>query len=416
MPMSDLAIRIVALSKQYRIGPNQGAYTTLRDTVTDVLMSPVRGAVKLWRGHAPRAAERRDTIWALREVSCEIKRGEIVGIIGHNGAGKSTLLKILSRITKPTTGVAEIHGRVGSLLEVGTGFHPELTGRENIYLNGSILGMKRAEIARKFDEIVAFAEVETFIDTPVKYYSSGMYLRLAFAVAAHLEPDILLVDEVLAVGDARFWSKCINKIQALNEQGMTITLISHYLWLIQTLCSRAMCLDRGRIVIDGDPLKVIGMYRALNEGLQESQSIAPQGQEAAAIVNFQVFPAGTWASEREAFPDSGMTVVLVAQVHYPAKVKVRLRATSPDGFAYFTVYSDLIDTSQRGRIECKATIPHLMLMPGDYFLWGGICSDEAEEQALAEEHLPFFVTGTVASTQRFGIFWNYADWQIRHAD
>jgi ABC-type polysaccharide/polyol phosphate transport system ATPase subunit len=414
--MSDIAIRIEDLSKQYCIGANQGEYTTLRDTITDVLMSPVRGAVKLWRGHATWAAERRDTIWALKDVSCEIKRGEIVGIIGHNGAGKSTLLKILSRITKPTMGFAEIHGRVGSLLEVGTGFHPELTGRENIYLNGSILGMKRAEIERKFDEIVAFAEVEKFIDTPVKYYSSGMYLRLAFSVAAHLEPDILLVDEVLAVGDARFWSKCINKIQALNSQGMTITLISHYLWLIQTLCSRAICLDHGRIVVDGDPLTVIGMYRELNEGLQDKKRIAPQGQEAATILNFQVFPEGKWATEREAFPDSGMTVVMVAQVNYPSKVKFRLHVTNTDGFAYFTVYSDLIDTSKGGRIECKATIPYLMLLPGDYSMWGTICSDEAAEQTLAEERLPFSVKGTAESTQGFGVFWNHADWHIQNAD
>jgi lipopolysaccharide transport system ATP-binding protein len=186
--MSDIAIRIEGISKEYRIGGKQERYKTLRDTLTDALLSPLRRVGKLLRGQATGAAELDETIWALRDVSFEVKPGEVVGIIGRNGAGKSTLLKILSCITEPTEGYAEIHGRVGSLLEVGTGFHPELTGRENVYLNGAILGMRRAEIERKFDEIVAFAEVEKFIDTPVKHYSSGMYLRLAFAVAAHLEP------------------------------------------------------------------------------------------------------------------------------------------------------------------------------------------------------------------------------------
>ena len=202
--MSDMAIRIKGLSKRYRISGKRERYTTLRDTLTDALMAPWRRAGKLLRGQATGAAELDETFWALKEISFEVEQGEVVGIIGHNGAGKSTLLNILSRITEPTEGYAEVHGRVGSLLEVGTGFHKELTGWENIYLNGAILGMKRSEITRKFDEIVAFAELERFIDTPVKHYSSGMYMRLAFAIAAHLEPEILVVDEVLAVGDASF--------------------------------------------------------------------------------------------------------------------------------------------------------------------------------------------------------------------
>jgi lipopolysaccharide transport system ATP-binding protein len=201
-----------------------------------------------------------ETIWALRDVSFEVAAGEVVGIIGPNGAGKSTLLKVLSRITEPTTGYAEVRGRVGSLLEVGTGFHSELTGRENIFLNGAILGMRHAEIRRKFDEIVAFAEVERFIDTPVKYYSSGMHLRLAFAVAAHLEPEILFVDEVLAVGDAAFQKKCLGKMGDVARHGRTVLFVSHNLVAIEALCGRALWLKDGRVVQDGEPRTVVSSY------------------------------------------------------------------------------------------------------------------------------------------------------------
>ena len=264
--MGDVAIRVEDLSKQYRIGAGgREAYKTLRDTLTDVIMSPFRRAGKLLGGRGVRAAELGETFWALKDVSFEIKRGEVVGIIGYNGAGKSTLLKILSRITEPTEGYADIYGRVGSLLEVGTGFHPELTGRENIYLNGAILGMKRVEIQRKFDDIVAFAELEKFIDTSVKHYSSGMYMRLAFAVAAHLEPEILLVDEVLAVGDARFQKKCLNKMQDVGQQGRTVPFVSHNMPAITRLCSRAILLDEGKVIRDGLAHQVVSTY--LNTGL-----------------------------------------------------------------------------------------------------------------------------------------------------
>jgi lipopolysaccharide transport system ATP-binding protein len=263
--MDDIAIRVEGLSKKYYIGRKQEAYRTLRDTLGDAFMAPFRRASKLLRGQATGAAELDETIWALRNVFFEVKRGEAVGIIGRNGAGKSTLLKILSRITEPTEGYAEIHGRVGSLLEIGTGFHNELTGRENIYLNGAILGMKRTEIECKFDEIVAFAEVEKFIDTPVKHYSSGMYLRLAFAVAAHLEPEILMVDEVLAVGDARFQKRCLSKMQDVGQQGRTVLFVSHNMPAITRLCERAILLDEGRVLADGPSHQVVSAY--LNSGL-----------------------------------------------------------------------------------------------------------------------------------------------------
>ncbi|MBC7232566.1 MAG: ATP-binding cassette domain-containing protein [Chloroflexi bacterium] len=255
--MDDIAIRVEGLSKRYRIGERE-PYKALRDVLSHAASAPFRRLVN------PKPTARNpesEYIWALKDVSFEVKRGEVVGIIGRNGAGKSTLLKILSRITAPTEGYVEIHGRVGSLLEVGTGFHPELTGRENIYLNGAILGMKRAEIERKFDEIVAFAEVEQFLDTPVKRYSSGMLVRLAFAVAAHLEPEILLVDEVLAVGDTSFQKKCLQKMNEAGAEGKTVLIVSHNLQLITGLCGGMLWIDRGQIRDAGEPHHVVTRYQ-----------------------------------------------------------------------------------------------------------------------------------------------------------
>ncbi len=258
--MTEIAIRLEGLGKRYRIGPEARRPDSFREALAGAFSSTFHSALRQLRGKSTTGTKESDTIWALMDVSFEIKRGEVVGIIGRNGAGKSTLLKILSRITPPTRGFAEIYGRVGSLLEVGTGFHGDLTGRENLYLSGAILGMKRMEIERKFEEIVAFAEVERFIDTPVKHYSSGMYLRLAFAVAAHLEPEILLVDEVLAVGDARFQKKCLNKMEDVGHQGRTVLFVSHNMPAITRLCERAILLDGGRKVLDGPSHRVVGAY------------------------------------------------------------------------------------------------------------------------------------------------------------
>jgi lipopolysaccharide transport system ATP-binding protein len=246
-------IRVTNLSKEYRIGTVQPPYQTLRESFTT--------AVRLPFGRQRRASQPRyETIWALKDVNFEIAPGEVVGIIGRNGAGKSTLLKILSRVTEPTTGRVELYGRIGSLLEVGTGFHPELTGRENVFLNGAILGMRRREIERKFDEIVAFSEIERFIDTPVKWYSSGMYLRLAFSVSAHLEPEILILDEVLAVGDTSFQQKCLNKMTELRKDGRTIIFVSHSMQSVTRLCERAMYLSEGTVVDDGQSQEVATGY------------------------------------------------------------------------------------------------------------------------------------------------------------
>lgn len=245
------AIKIDHVSKRYRIGGLHPGYMTFREMLGNLVSAPF---TKRRRGNG------HQTLWALKNINLEIGQGELVGIIGHNGAGKSTLLKILSRVTKPTIGEVRIFGRIGSLLEVGTGFHPDLTGRENIFLSGAILGMRRAEIERKFDEIVAFSELEKFIETPVKWYSSGMYVRLAFSVAAHLEPEILMMDEVLAVGDAAFQQKCLDKMHEIRQQGRTILFVSHDMTAITRLCKRVVLLEKGQVTFDGEPREVVKRY------------------------------------------------------------------------------------------------------------------------------------------------------------
>ncbi len=247
-------VSIENVSKRYRLGGLHPGYLTLRGLLEGAVRAPLR------RFRAGRNGDARRTLWALKNVNLEVQQGELLGIIGHNGAGKSTLLKILSRVTKPSAGRVLLYGRVGSLLEVGTGFHPELTGRENIYLNGAILGMRRAEITRKFDEIVAFSEVERFIETPVKWYSSGMYVRLAFSVAAHLEPEILIMDEVLAVGDAAFQQKCLDKLYEIRQQGRTIFFVSHSMPAVTRLCKRVLLMRQGEIAADGEARSVVNTY------------------------------------------------------------------------------------------------------------------------------------------------------------
>jgi len=264
--MSETVIKVQSLSKQYRIGTREAGYRTFRETLADAAKAPFRRLSSLLSAPRSVLSPAGDTIWALKDVSFEVKQGEVVGIIGRNGAGKSTLLKILSEITEPTEGRVELRGRVGSLLEVGTGFHPELSGHENVYLYGAILGMDRYEVTRKFDEIVAFAELEKFIDTPVKRYSSGMYMRLAFAVAAHLEPEILLVDEVLAVGDIGFQKKCLGKMGDVAGAGRTVLFVSHNMIAVRNLCGRAIWLTDGKIRQSGPTSRVTETY--LRESLR----------------------------------------------------------------------------------------------------------------------------------------------------
>jgi lipopolysaccharide transport system ATP-binding protein len=288
-------IRVKNVSKLYRIGNGKAAYDTLRESIVEAVRAPLE---RLRRRNGRRNDE---TLWALKDVSFEVAPGEVVGVIGRNGAGKSTLLKVLSRITDPTTGRAELYGRVASLLEVGTGFHPELTGRENIYLNGAILGMRKAEIDRRFDEIVAFAELERFLDTPVKRYSSGMYMRLAFAVASHLEPEILLVDEVLAVGDAAFQKKCLGKMGEVAREGRTVLFVSHNMTAVRSLCQRVFWFDKGEIVASGETGQVVldyiqkGAVSTL-EQLWDDPKTAP-GNEKIRIRSARVNPAQQPAAE-----------------------------------------------------------------------------------------------------------------------
>jgi lipopolysaccharide transport system ATP-binding protein len=278
--MSHIAIRVERLSKQYKIAARRLHHDTLRDQLMGSLKSIFQ------RNGSPDPGE--STIWALRDVSFEVKQGEIIGIIGRNGAGKSTLLKVLSRITGPTTGSAEIFGRVGSLLEVGTGFSRELNGRENIYLSGAILGMKKSEITRKMDEIVSFAEVERFLDTPVKHYSSGMYLRLAFAVAAHLEPEIMLVDEVLAVGDASFQKRCLGKMEEVHKGGRTVFFVSHNLAAITSLCTRCLLIEDGRLVRSGSPHSLrFTKVSILNDRLEVIEH-ATSGQDISIALEYEI--------------------------------------------------------------------------------------------------------------------------------
>ena len=286
--MSEIAIRVEGLSKRYRIGAREQAHDTLGGALTDLARRPVRNLRRLRElSTFDDGEDRDDVLWALRDVSFEVARGEIVGVIGRNGSGKSTLIKILSRITSPTRGRVELSGRVGALLEVGTAFHPDLTGRENVYLNGSVLGMRKREIEARFDEIVAFSEVEKFIDMPVKRYSTGMALRLAFSVAAHLEAEMLLVDEVLAVGDVKFQEKCVGKMQDVTTLGRTVLFVSHNMGAVQRLCDRGILLHDGELLMNGPTRDVVSGYlglgaERLGERVWDDVSAAP-GDDTARI-------------------------------------------------------------------------------------------------------------------------------------
>jgi lipopolysaccharide transport system ATP-binding protein len=390
MPSKDIAICVENVSKCYRIGIEEQVKENFAQELVEFFKSPLQNYRKYKSLYEfddidqndQSSWSRNDIIWALRNVSFELPHGEVLGIIGHNGAGKSTILKILSRITPPTTGEIAINGRVSSLLEVGTGFHPELTGRENVYLNGIILGMKKEEIDRKFDDIVEFSGVSKFLDTPVKRYSSGMQVRLAFSVAAHLDPDILIVDEVLAVGDFAFQKKCLGRMQEVAGEGRTVIFVSHNMGAISNLCTRAIWLDQGQKVAEGDVGEVIGLY--LKEGSNinkaNSEEWTHEGTGEARIRHISIEDEA--GHERNSF-GMGESVVVRINVDFFSDIQslpndialLVSRADTGMNVLHLTNHDDgfLTGGISAGQHEITITIPNIMLYPSSYFISVWVC-------------------------------------------
>lgn len=419
----DTAIRVEGLGKRYRLGGARERYRSLRDELVQGVLAPFRRLGSVLRGESTLVSD--EILWAVRDVSFQVPRGEVLGVVGRNGAGKTTLLKILSRITEPTEGRAEIHGRVGSLLEVGTGFHPELTGRENIFLNGAILGMRRDEIAAKLDDIVAFAEVERFIDTQVKHFSSGMYVRLAFAVAAHLEPEVLLIDEVLAVGDAGFQRKCIRSIQQNTRKGRTALVVSHNMGLVRSLCSRALLLEKGRVVAEGVPEEVIATYHQTfdaREAAFEANAEERDAHLARAVL-------------RDARGDAVTEIPCGESFSVALQMHVREGFSIPRpwiGVRIYTWYGELVAHLANREAGCelpsletttwvRCEIRHPNLLPGRYWL-GVVLADVNDRLYDRVEHaVPFSVTaadvfgsGMLPSTRHGQVFFK-SRWSVSDA-
>jgi lipopolysaccharide transport system ATP-binding protein len=395
---NDTAIRVEGLGKRYRIGAKQESYRTLRETLTGAAAAPFRAARSTLRraGGGGGRARRANEIWALKDVAFEVRRGEAVGVIGSNGAGKSTLLKVLSRITEPTEGYADIGGRVGSLLEVGTGFHPELSGRENVYLNGAILGMRRTEIARKFDEIVAFAEVEKFIDTPVKHYSSGMYLRLAFSVAAHLEPEILLVDEVLAVGDMAFQKKCLGKMEDVTAEGRTVLFVSHNLGAVKELCQSAVVLKDGAVSFHGSAVEGVAHYSRDAQARDADDTLAARGTRWREV---RVSGAGAGSTPEVAGtePFRVEARLEVQDTFVEARLKCRLDDAAGSTMVYHVTNDRELGSGELGEglYRVGVEVPPLWLKPGIYTLFFKLTGRRAtgEEKRYTSERVMLNVTG-----------------------
>jgi lipopolysaccharide transport system ATP-binding protein len=388
---SSVAISINGLSKSFRIGELQ-KYKALRDSIASMFTAPFR-----------RRSKSDNIFWALQDVSLEVRHGDVVGLIGRNGAGKSTLLKILSRIIEPTSGTARLHGRVGSLLEVGTGFHPELTGRENIYLSGAILGMRKKEIDRNFDAIVDFSEVERFIDTPIKHYSSGMYVRLAFAVAAHLEPEILLIDEVLAVGDAAFQRKCMGKMGDVAKAGRTVVFVSHNMAAIQNLCTTAHLLSRGRVVSSGKVGDVIEKYlHDVTESERQSLSERQDREGNGKLRMIEFAATGSGASPTVMCGAEAQFEIRYTAANPIRNVHISIGFYNPYGEGALYVSNDLVgarfdDAPANGVMTCR--FARMPLLPGTYTLnlyctVNGILADWVKDAAqVTVEEGDFYGTG-----------------------
>jgi lipopolysaccharide transport system ATP-binding protein len=402
------AIRAEGLGKRYRLGSARSD-----NNLTEALRAAARRAMR--RAPAPERAE----FWALNNVSFEVQPGEIVGVIGRNGAGKSTLLKVLSRIVEPTAGRAELRGRLGSLLEVGTGFHPELTGRENVFLNGSVLGMTRREIARKFDEIVAFSEVEAFLDTPVKRYSSGMYVRLAFAVAAHLEPEILVVDEVLAVGDQQFQDKCLGAMKSVSRGGRTVLFVSHSMTTVQALCSRAIVLAGGKVTLDGTPAAAVREYLKQADGLAaEWRDGRPLDPSKDIMIRAARVRAGDGTPAAQLAADKPFDLEIGYEVTRPTTAQVAFRINRDDGLTVLTTGDGdargvFCRPQAAGRHLARVRIPAHLLAPGRYHLLVaanrfGVGSVDVVDPVL---HFQIDATGSLQTIEgRLGVVLPLLDW------
>jgi lipopolysaccharide transport system ATP-binding protein len=418
--MSDIVIRTEDLSKKFTIG-SKNNYDTLRDQIA-------MGFAGLLKSDKPRT-ESPNVFWAIRDISLEVRRGEVLALIGRNGAGKSTLLKVLSRITEPSSGFAEIRGRVASLLEVGTGFHAELTGRENIYLNGAILGMRRAEIRRKFDDIVDFAEVHRFIDTPVKHYSSGMYVRLAFAVAAHLEPEILFVDEVLAVGDAAFQRKCLGKMGEVAKEGRTILFVSHNMAAVESLCGTARMLTQGRITSSGSTKDVIGTYlssvpKATHEALGNRTDRRGDGKLRFTDICF-LSEDGIEMEVVQAGQSVQFTVGYQASDRNLRNLEVSIDIFAQSGQCMIIMNNEVVGVTfdsapARGRFTCR--VERFPLSPGTYYITlfcrvnGGVADWVQHAAILTVEAGDFFGSGRMPPKTHGGFLvlqeWDLESWPI----
>ena len=393
--MRDVAIRIERLGKRYRIGERRPV-RDLRQTLGGVAARSFRTALR--RRNGVDAPPRSDDLWALREVSLEVAEGEVIGIIGRNGAGKSTLLKILSRITEPTEGSAVMRGRVASLLEIGTGFHPQLTGRENVFLNGAILGLRRAEIERRFDEIVDFSGVERFLDTPVKRYSSGMYVRLAFAVAAHIKPDILIVDEVLAVGDAEFQKKCLGKLSSVSGSGRTVLFVSHGMQTIRALCRRTVLLEAGRVRADGRTEDVIDLYTA-RTGSGDFSAFGSDriGLQAVQVRRVRLLTEGGEVTRIRQYGEPLIVEIETSRADSIARdvrVDINIYNNAQSPVACFSNHSSEVDVSSP---IITASIDKLPLAPGEYYANIGLYTGRSALQDLVVDAFTF----EVAPSQHF---------------
>jgi lipopolysaccharide transport system ATP-binding protein len=418
--MTDSVIQVENLSKCYRIGAREEANKTFREAVVDAFRAPMRNFIRLreltkFEAKRPDGTDgsttihNKDIIWALKDVSFKVKEGEVLGIIGRNGAGKSTLLKILAQITEPTGGDVKLYGRVSSLLEVGTGFHPELTGRENIFLNGALLGMRKGEIAKKFDEIVSFAEIEKFIDTPVKRYSSGMYVRLAFAVAAHLEPEILIVDEVLAVGDVQFQKKCLGKMESVGKEGRTILFVSHNMGAINRLCSHCIQLHQGELVANGPTANAIRAYLSMHTVGTSIYEQLHDGKKAMNLRKVVLNPQNDQESSEVPY-DRAIRVRIEYEVNQNvSNCTVWLALQTDEGINAFTTadYDQNIEMLKRrtpGYYRTDVHIPGQWLNAGRYTIVVGIVMNRPLEIYDRVEAITFTVidVGTPSSLLEVG--------------